>query len=187
MAGAFPAKYHEFLPPGSEDVWVETGTYRGKSVTVALGFGFRELHTIEVCPARFRELETLHPVLCNDPRVHRYLGSSRDVLPPIIASRTHRDVVFWLDAHYQGESPDERDAVSECPILDELDAIIHAPWQRSVLIVIDDSNLFTEAYWMRGVGRERFTRSDWPSENQLADIMHGWRSMNTEHILYFYR
>lgn len=187
MAGAFTKKYQAFLPHGTEDVWIETGTYLGRSLILAIGFGFRELHTIEVSPTRFHDLEAIHPILCRDPLVHRHLGSSRDCLRSIMEPFTNRTVVFWLDAHYQGESQEERDTVSECPILAELDAIAQVRWQQPVVVCIDDANLFTDAFWQSGVGHEKFTARDWPREAQLAAIMHGWQSHNEDHILYFYR
>jgi hypothetical protein len=187
MAGSFTAKYKSFMPAGEEDVWIETGTYRGNGVVSALGLGFREVHTVEVYPERFQELESNNSALCHDPRVHRYLGSSRDWLPVIIGSVTDRNVVFWLDGHYQGESQEERDRISECPVVDELKAIVASPWKRSVLVCVDDSNLFTDAYWENGFRRERFTPEDWPREDDIATIMQGWRSTNEDNILYFYR
>jgi len=186
VAGAFTEKYKE-LQSAPEDVWVESGTYHGHGVLNALRYGFKELHTIEVSPARFAELYYRNPELCRDPRIHRYLGSSRDLLRPIIEKLTDRNVVFWLDGHYQGESKEERDAVSECPILAELQAIADQPWKRSVLVCIDDWNLFTDNWWENGTGQEKFTESDWPRESQLAEIMQGWRTHCEDHILYFQR
>ncbi len=185
MAGTFGAKYKEWS--AKEDVWIETGTYRGHGVWAALAFGFSELHTIEVNSAAFMELEVRNPALCGDPRVHRYLGSSRDLLRPIIEPLANRDVVFWLDGHFQGESQEERDSVSECPILAELEAIAKTLWQRSVVVCIDDWNFFTDAWWARGEGREKFSAADWPRDSQFLSIMQGWNTHCEDHILYFYR
>ena len=102
MAGTFTAKYKDLMPI-KEDVWIESGTYRGAGVANALRYGFSELHTIEVSPTAFKALETSNPELCVDPKIHRYLGSSRAVLRPILqAINPARDVVFWLDGHYSG-------------------------------------------------------------------------------------
>jgi hypothetical protein len=184
MAGGFTAKYKDFVPSGDEDVWIETGTYRGNGIVVALGFGFRELHTIEVCQKTFQEL---NPELCMNSKVHRYLGSSRECLRPIIDKVINRNVVFWLDGHYQGESQKERDSISECPLMDELEAIVNTKWQRSVLVCIDDANLFEEAYWATGAGREKFTPADWPRDYDIMDMMQGWRAIREDNILYFYK
>jgi hypothetical protein len=183
MAGALTAKYKKFFPANAEDVFIETGTYRGNSILRALGFGFKELHTIEVSAQRFNQLETVHPDICQNANVHRYLGSSRDMLASIIPQFKDRNTVFWLDAHYQGLTPDERDSVSECPILNELQAIADIQWSQSVVVCIDDFNMFKG-----GANVNVFTFADWPHESQLMDIMHSWKSSDdSDNIVCFYR
>lgn len=183
MAGQFTTKYKAFLPANAEDVFIETGTYRGNSVLRALEYGFKEVHTIEVSPLRFLGLDKLHPELCNDPTVHRYLESSRECLASIVEQFKDRNVVFWLDAHYVGMSLDERDSVSECPILSELEAIAAVHWSQSVVVCIDDLNMFRG-----GANVNVFTFSDWPQESQMREIMQGWNTSNDDdNMLCFYR
>jgi hypothetical protein len=183
MAGTFTAKYKEFFPANAEDVFIETGTYRGNSLLRALDFGFKELHTVEVSQQRFDGLEKLHPELCENHKIHRYLGSSRDCLASIVLQFKDRNVVFWLDAHYVGMSSDERDSVSECPILSELQAIADVPWSQSVVVCIDDLNMFRG-----GANADVFTFADWPQESQMQEIMKDWKtSDDSDNILCFYR
>ena len=183
MAGIFTTKYKACFPANAEDVFVETGTYRGNSLIRALNYGFKELHTIEVSQHRFDELERLHPELCDDSRIHRYLGSSRDCLASIVPKFKDRNVVFWLDAHYVGLAADERDSISECPILSELQAIADVNWSKSVVVCIDDLNMFRG-----GANRDVFTFSDWPQESQMREIMQAWNTSNDDdNMLCFYR
>jgi hypothetical protein len=187
MAGTFTEKYKEFLPPDAEDVFVETGTYGGNGTARALELGFQEIHTIEVCTNTFNRLARERSQLCQNPKVHRYLASSRVALATIIPQFRDRNVVFWLDAHYQGLSQDERDSVSECPLRNELQAIADVRWGKPVVVCIDDFNMFVEGYWINGGNRDKFTPADWPGENQLRDIMHDWKSASDDGQLYFYR
>lgn len=185
MAGTFTAKYKE-LRPSAEDVWIETGTWRGAAVANALRYGFRELHTIEVKQETFLELESSHPELCSNPNVHRYLGSSRDLLYPIVERVIDRDVVFWLDGHYSGE-PGQRDSVSECPLLAELQAILDGRWTRSVMVCIDDAYLFDDRYWISGALRHTFRASEWPRFGEILQLMLGWCYHREDDILYFWK
>jgi len=187
MAGSLTAKYKEFLPPDSEDVLVETGTYNGHGVERALEFGFKEIHTIEVWDETFNRLARDRPDLCQNPKVHRYLASSRVVLATIIPEFQDRNVVFWLDAHYQGLSQNERDSVSECPVVSELQAILSVRWSKSVVISIDDCSMFEDGYWVNGGDRNKFTPADWPLESQLREMMHDWKSTIDDGQLYFYK
>lgn len=187
MAGQFPSNYKEFMNGSTEDVWIETGTYNGNSVQRALDFGFREIHTIEVAPTTFENLTTTHPELCANTHVHRYCGSSRHILPSIICGIQDRFVVFWLDAHYSGGDQCERDGISECPLIDELTTIAVASWQHAPLICIDDANMFVDALWITDHDRGRFTRAHWPGEQQLLDVLQGWKHEEHENIFFFYQ
>lgn len=187
MAGAFPDTYKKYLNGSTEDVWIETGTYKGTSVQRALDFGFREIHTIEVDLETFESLNTDHPELCSDTRVHRYLGSSRKLLPTIVESiNDDRYVVFWLDAHFMGYSTQHRDEISECPLLDELKTVTSRSWQHRPMVCIDDVNMFMDHLWISDHDRSIFTREHWPGESQIIEVLQGWNHYETENILYFY-
>jgi len=102
---------------GSNKVFVETGTYLGDTVQLALDAGFDFVHTIEVnqgmydkCNSRFQ----------NNDKVKLWLGDSVDIIPKIVDELTE-PATFWLDAHASGPLPGGRYA--PCPLILELEAI----------------------------------------------------------------
>jgi hypothetical protein len=180
--GHFSDKYREFLN-APEDLWVESGTYRGESIAKAVEFGFRELHSIEVCPALYEQAKTLYAA---DARVRLHLGSSPEALRKIIHPEwTARNTVFWLDAHYQGHGAEEYDPViGECPLLLELDAILSRPWRARLVLAIDDIRTFKDEFWVSSPLAERFKRVQWPTLNAITHKLKGFQFRETEEVLY---
>jgi hypothetical protein len=126
------ARLRQVLPLS---VFVETGTFEGEAIARMLPF-FDELHTIELAPnyhaaavERFRD----------QPKVTVHFGDSRHVLATLRPTLEHRAVVYWLDAHWCAAAG-TAGATSQCPLLDELDAI--APLNDESAVLIDDARLF---------------------------------------------
>lgn len=116
-------------------VFVETGTFEGEAVARVLPF-FDELHSVELAPTyhaaaseRFRE----------HPNVRLHLGDSRDVLRDLRWELEARSVLYWLDAHWCAVE-EIAAAESQCPLLDELDAI--GTLNDESIVLIDDARLF---------------------------------------------
>jgi hypothetical protein len=117
------------------DVFVESGTYLGDSVPVALRV-FPSVHTIEIsselCEAARRRF-------AHDARVTCHLGNSPDVLATLLPSLGQIPTVFWLDAHWsKGQTSFHSVHV---PLLHELQVICDKAL-GPCLIVIDDVRLF---------------------------------------------
>jgi hypothetical protein len=124
-------------------VFVETGTYLGDGVWLALKAGFRKIYSIEISPE-------YHAAACRrfaseiaTKRVELMLGDSLDLVGEVI-SREAREMTFWLDAH---SMPHNLSAENEglesgahCPLYEELDAIAAHPL-KSHTIMIDDVRL----------------------------------------------
>jgi hypothetical protein len=136
-----PAVLEKYLT----EVFVETGTEHGEGVQVALDCGFKEVKTIEIDPeladkalARFR----------SRPEVSIFNGDSAKVLPKILEKLPayHKSATFWLDAHVNGKA--DKTFGSNCPILQELDAILACGLETKI-ILIDDIRLFKKkrALW----------------------------------------
>jgi hypothetical protein len=120
-------------------VLVETGTYTGEGVDVALSLGFERVISIELLekfyvPAqeKFRE----------DPRVILIHGDSALVLHDAIKNIGTR-ITFWLDGHSFPEQEHEHDqfGVKACPLIEELEQISRHPVKNHVIMIDDMSSL----------------------------------------------
>lgn len=154
------------------DVFVETGTFRGESLALALRAGFKHVHSVEWCDGNF---ESCLERFCGDERVSLYHGSSPLVLASLcpLLARSGSAVTFWLDAHYQAVSELESDLnVGQCPLLAELGMIFSCEWVVPPLVLIDDAHCFRDMAWpfqnAVGVG---FRRGDWPLLSDIKDLL----------------
>ena len=123
-------------------VLVETGSYDGRTIQMALDNEYKEVYSVEVHPA--------YQKICaerfaNCPNVHLYGGDSLDMLPHMLYN-LRQPAVFWLDAHYQ-EGAHGRVAV---PLLQELDLIAAHPIKTHI-IMIDDRRLMGMSGVWQGV------------------------------------
>lgn len=115
------------------ETFVETGTYYGGTAVWASSH-FKDVFTIEFAKPIYDQVVKTHGSLSN---VHFIFGNSREELPKITAA-LDKPTLFWLDGHWSvGETYGEND---ECPILDEIGAILQSPFAHFILI--DDARLF---------------------------------------------
>ena len=99
------------------DTFIETGTYHGDTVNIALAHGFKRIHTIELNVDLFAE----NVIRFKDrPEVKVWHGDSVDIIPEIVESLTEPST-FWLDAHASG--PLVGGNYGPCPLELELRAI----------------------------------------------------------------
>lgn len=171
-------RYPQF---GRIQVFVETGTFRGKTARIESRF-FREVHTIELNEDLY--IENL-PVFQRDfPNISAYLGDSAVVLPRVL-ERIQEPCLIFLDAHWSGDkrvnwnssawkgydtdtsyrgttwppSPEQ-----QCPLVDEVIAI-GKYFKFPALLVIDD-------WAVVGTRDAAFVGEDW-STISLERIMNG--------------
>jgi len=117
------------------DVFVESGTYLGDSVPVALRV-FPSVHTIEISSDLW---EAARNRFAHDSRVTCHCGNSPNVLATLLPSLVQTPTVFWLDAHWsKGQTAFHSVHV---PLLDELQVICDTA-QGPCLVIIDDVRLF---------------------------------------------
>lgn len=142
---------------GSGKIFVETGTYRGDTVQLALNAGFEFVHTIEVdrgmydkCAERFN----------GNPNVKLWFGDSVDIIPQIL-EELNEPATFWLDAHASG--PLSGGKYAPCPLVLELESIygkkkikftdrgsemyIEKTSINNHTIMVDDRRLFGTPEW----------------------------------------
>lgn len=116
-------------------VFIETGTFHGESVYLALKAGFSKIYSIELNPKFARECQIKFK---NKKNVSVISGDSKTVLAEITKNLDER-ALFWLDAHYSGGDTSKGNQYS--PIVDEL-KIIGSHHIKNHTILIDDVRLF---------------------------------------------
>jgi hypothetical protein len=117
--------------------FIETGTWRGDGVRMALNAGFEKVYSIEVSPIIYADCKNL---FASQPAVSILLGDSRDVIPQLMKF-IDAPATFWLDGHYTCE-PYKQGIPSghgekNSPILEELDGIAQH-FIKTHTILIDD-------------------------------------------------
>lgn len=122
------------------EVYIETGFYKGESLNEALNCGFKKLHSIEINNVFYNEGLNVFKKIEN---VFLYNGTSRLVLPEILKQLDKR-ATFFLDAHdldYQGIEKYKFKKIDECPVMEEID-IIKQHFIKNHTIIIDDIRIF---------------------------------------------
>ena len=77
-------------------VFVETGTYIGDSVQMALDAGFEKIYSIELSKKYYKIAKDRFNYFENVEIIH---GDSSEILP-ILIKNINEPITFWLDAHY---------------------------------------------------------------------------------------
>jgi hypothetical protein len=121
------------------DTFVETGTYLGDTVKLALNRGYKSIHTIELDDGLYNNAVE---VFRSEPRVKVWHGDTIDRLKDIVSMIG--PATFWLDAHASGPLVGGRSGPA--PVLDELDIIAEHPFKEHT-IFIDDCRLFGTQEW----------------------------------------
>ncbi len=113
------------------DVFVETGTFRGNTVS-AMSEYFGEIHSIEINPvfaSRARK------IFKSDPHITIHQGDSAVILGEVLDRIGDKSVMFWLDGHYYAGV--DRLVEDESPIVGELEAIRNSKVDPAVVLVDD--------------------------------------------------
>ena len=119
------------------DIFIESGTFMGDTIDIAIELGFKEIYTIELSE-HFYQLAKIK--FKNYPQVTCILGDSQDKLPELL-EKILRPAVFWLDGHWSmGETAKGKNAV---PLLQELD-IIAKHNIKNHTILVDDIRLLND-------------------------------------------
>jgi hypothetical protein len=142
-------------------VFIETGSYDGRTIQMALDNGFQQVRSIEVSPDWYN--------VClmrfgDNPNVKLFCGDSEELLEAMIADLAE-PATFWLDAHIQEGIKGKHAA----PLLYELDIIARHPIKTHT-ILIDDKRLMglPSAQW---------------SEAGLGDVMLALYGINKDYSI----
>jgi hypothetical protein len=117
----------------SIEIFVETGTFKGKTSRWAAGI-FREVITIENSEELF---ESTSKTFKKYKNIRPLFGSSPLQLTKLI-SEIKQPSLFWLDAHWCGGSTYGQD--DPCPLLDEIRIIKQSGYNH--ILMIDDARFF---------------------------------------------
>lgn len=117
----------------SIEVFVETGTFKGKTSVWASGV-FKDVYTIENSKALF---DSTSKSLTAYKNIHPLYGNSSRQLGNVL-SEIKQPAIFWLDAHWCGGNTYGND--EPCPLLDELRIIKQSG--NNHIIMIDDARFF---------------------------------------------
>jgi hypothetical protein len=128
----------------NHDIFIETGTYRGGSVDLAIECNFKKIYTIDISTQHKLYCENKFESYIKSKQIELLFGDTIEVLPDIVNKLTE-PVLFWLDSHFDGHSNVR--GKFDCPVLQELD-IIKMSNIKTHTIMIDDIRLFkSQSEW----------------------------------------
>ena len=128
------------------NVFIETGTYRGDSIWLALEHKqFEAIYSCEIFAPLYYEATQLFK---DQPKVHLSSLDSPDFIVELFKDG-HLDptdrATIWLDAHASGPLGGGKSGGS--PVVDELKAILEYSKRKDHTILIDDRRLFGSEEW----------------------------------------
>lgn len=129
--------------------FVETGTYLGDSVELAIKLGFEKIISIEID----ENLQSKNIIKFKNEIekgiVNLIVGDTSLVMKDVI-EKLNVQTTFWLDAHVDlGVS-----GLKKCPIYDELNMISNSKIKTHT-ILIDDLRCFGNGLWGEGIELEK--------------------------------
>jgi hypothetical protein len=132
------------------NILIETGTYLGDMVEAQRN-NFSKIISIEISESlqkkatkrfsKYKHIKILH-------------GDSSNILP-VIMKDIQKPAIFWLDGHYSAGITEK--GQKECPIFEEIDAILNENHFKHILLV-DDARCF--------IGK-----NDYPTIEELTDYI----------------
>lgn len=120
--------------------FVETGTFKGEGIDIALMSGFANIRSVEIDKDRYDQCSEKFK---NNTNVKLYFGSTENNLWDMIKD-INKPITFWLDAHWSG--PGEPMSDQKCPLETELSIIAQHPIKTHT-IMIDDMRCCNTDYF----------------------------------------
>ena len=119
------------------DNFIETGSYLGDGIRLAIESGFENIISIELSENYFNKCKETFK---NHQNVNLILGDSYYKLSSILKNNNLR-YTYWLDGHYSGG--DTANGVLEFPIMKELEVILNRNISGEI-IYIDDMRILRD-------------------------------------------
>ena len=126
--------------------FVETGTYLGDSVELALKLGFEKVISIELMEELQNKNIEKFGSYVNEGRLDLVIGDTSILFNDIVHSLKER-ATFWLDAH-QDLGPQ---GIKKCPLYDELDSIEKSSIKDHTIMIDDMRCLGGRIKWSEGI------------------------------------
>ena len=115
------------------DYFIETGTYQGETVDIAVNNSFKNVYSMELSDVFY---ENCVKRFIYNKNVKIFKGNSRYDLYKII-SNINTTITFWLDGHWSGVPDVGCDKELLCPILHELEQIKNHHIKTHTIMVDD--------------------------------------------------
>jgi hypothetical protein len=141
--------------------FVETGSFRGGGISVALKCGFDKIYSVEIHEPYYSFCKQ---ICRNNDKVKLFLGDTIDVLPKMIENINDK-ITFFLDGHFEPKCTVGKKKV---PILEELEIIANHPIKTHT-IIIDDINQIGLSNTM------------WPKDIILSDVLDRIKLINSDY------
>jgi len=146
----YPIRYYTLrksvLEKYVNHTFIETGTYLGDSVLLAIECGFKRVISIELNPELYAICTNILKADIDKGLVELILGDSLLELENITPSLNQRST-FWLDAHWDFGPIGEK----LCPLYEELEAISKSPIKNHTIMIDDVRCLGDNHNWGRCV------------------------------------
>lgn len=131
------------------DYFIETGLGEGKGLRYALGFPFKEYHSIEISQEMFNQGVKKFLDLKN---VKLHSVTTRDILPLIL--NLEGNILFWMDAHLPdwlwGKSFSHLDKDLKLPLEEELKIIQKYRPNNKDVFLCDDLRIYEDGPFESG-------------------------------------
>lgn len=150
------------------NIFIETGTYKGGSVELALECEFQKIYTIDISTQYKSECEIKFENQIKNKRVELLFGDTVEILPNII-KQINESSLFWLDAHFDAHGNIR--GKYDCPIIHELD-IIKTSNINTHTIMIDDLRIFKN-------------QTDWGVGIYIESIIEKLKEINSSYQFYY--
>jgi len=139
----------EYRKKFQTSILIETGTYLGDMVEAQRDH-FEKIYSIELSEKLFSRAKKRFKAY---PHIYILHGDSGIVLNKLV-NEIDKPALFWLDGHYSGGITAK--AEKECPVPDELNAILKSSLHH--VILIDDARLFNGTH-------------DYPTVEEISNII----------------
>ena len=118
--------------------FVETGTFKGKSICDILELDFISYSTVEIIPTWYQQAGTRFFLY---PNVKCYLGDSVETLPEMLEPIPDNEhILFWLDAHLINEYTPEN---SEVENIEEVNIF---PLKRELTVILENRDVVNDVF-----------------------------------------
>ncbi|HPG11214.1 MAG TPA: hypothetical protein PLU37_06770 [Chitinophagaceae bacterium] len=132
--------------------FIETGTWKGDAIAIALNTSFRNIISIEIVPDLAEKAKARFD---QHKEVKIIAGDSETVLSKELPS-VSGNCLFWLDAHFPGADEgikgydEEENDWLRLPLENELNAIRTCRTVNADVIIIDDLRIYEEGVYEKG-------------------------------------